>query len=92
MFLLLMVCSSLNHVEHRNAIRASWASDVNKYQLRTRVVFLVGSSETSHAADADVATEMKTHGDIIQIDMVDTYGNLTYKSIALLHWVDTYCK
>ena len=91
-FLLVVVCSSLNHVEQRNAIRSSWASDVNKYQPRTRVVFLVGSSEPSQVPDIDVAMEIKTHGDVIQMDMVDTYANLSLKSIALLHWVDNYCK
>ena len=91
MFLLIVVCSALSHVEQRNAIRATWASDVKNYQLKTRVVFLVGSSERSLAPVAAVATEAEKYDDVITIDMVDSYANLTYKSITMLHWVYKHC-
>ena len=30
-------------------------------------------------------------GDLIQIDALDTYENLTYKSVSILAWADRYC-
>lgn len=38
-----------------------------------------------------IAEESRTYGDIIQEDFVDSYLNLTLKSVMALKWADQYC-
>ena len=51
--------------------------------------FLVGYSEEFHL---DLEYESDLFGDIIITDHVDSYNNLTLKTLAAFDWMQTYCK
>ena len=40
----------------------------------------------------DVINESEQYGDIVQESFLDTYANLTVKSLMLLKWFTTSCK
>jgi hypothetical protein len=79
-----------SHFKHRSIIRQTWGSARHYPDAEVRVVFVMGLDETGGTQPA-VAFESAQYGDIVQEDFRDTYRNLTYKAIAALKWVSTYC-
>lgn len=57
---------------------------------RVKVLFLLGSPPDSNL-QKNIDVESRTHGDIVQHNYLDTYKNLTIKSIVGLKWADRYC-
>ena len=92
-FLLIIVCSAVHHFDLRQAIRATWASSIHKNKLSTKLVFMLGapSGEYQHL-EHQVIKESAKFGDVIQEDFVDSYVNLTLKSIAVLKWATVFCQ
>lgn len=88
-FLTIVVCSSVPNFNARQTIRDTWAQDASKLS-NVRVVFLLGKS-TNHILNAMAADESRKHSDIVQQDFLDTYNNLTIKSVMLLKWVRHQC-
>ncbi|XP_041347575.1 beta-1,3-galactosyltransferase 1-like [Gigantopelta aegis] len=90
-YIITYVHSAPSNFEKRDAIRQTWGK--RKYYLNKRVelVFILGQ-----VADTEVMTSVRNesdiHGDIVQEDFVDSYRNLTYKAIAGLKWVSTFCR
>lgn len=39
----------------------------------------------------DIQEESQHHRDIIQLDIIDSYLNLTLKVLSMFHWTTTYC-
>ena len=57
-------------------------------RLDSQVIFLVGRTlQTNATQEASILEESSTYGDLIQEDFVDTYNNLTIKSVMLLKWI-----
>jgi len=79
----IVVCSAVENSARRHAIRASWASPDHLRTLGLRVVYVLGRAE---GRDEDVSVEARRYGDIVQADFVDSYSNLSVKSLAALHW------
>ncbi|CDW56676.1 Galactosyl T domain containing protein [Trichuris trichiura] len=71
----------IEEVELRKAIRETWTS-----QLRCPVVFAVGKSPHS-ANNSNIINESSIYGDILQADFIDSYFNLTLKSLSILQWM-----
>ncbi len=91
-FLLILVCSAAQHVDLRQAIRETWGSVPSRHRLATRVVFMLGYPSTQYSSlDSLLDRESKRHGDVIQEDFLDTYRNLTLKTIGALKWATTFC-
>ena len=62
----------------------------NNTHPSTRHVFLVGASPNS-TVQRHLAEEVKTYGDVLQQDFVDSYDNLTLKTLVALEWTIEYC-
>ncbi|XP_046398620.1 beta-1,3-galactosyltransferase 1-like isoform X2 [Ischnura elegans] len=102
LLLLVIVCSAVSNFEARQSIRETWALEA---ALPTaRVAFLLGHPPPPQDDDEEggyehsvaalqsrVAEESRLHGDIIQEGFVDTYNNLTLKSVMLLKWTAQHC-
>jgi len=91
--ILVVVCSGLENYEERLAIRDSWAKDSNN---DARVVFLVGTPSALSKTNQTTITnnlnrESDAYGDIVQEDFVDSYANLTIKSLMMLKWFTQSC-
>ncbi|XP_065332402.1 beta-1,3-galactosyltransferase 1-like [Cloeon dipterum] len=89
--LLVIVCSSVDNFDARLAIRETWGSPANVSDETLRLAFLLGDTESLELQNK-VEAESGKYGDIIQEGFLDTYNNLTLKSVMLLKWVRSHCR
>ena len=78
----------LDNFERRNSIRESWANRTLFPNLR--LGFIVGKSNDEKINNL-IREESLKYKDIIQGDFLDTYRNLTYKSLVAWKWIINYC-
>lgn len=85
--LIALVTSGSGNFERRMAIRKTWANNELFPGLET--VFIIGKS-VNDTVNAKLINESKMYGDIVQEDYMDTYWNLTIKTVAAMKWARTY--
>ncbi|NXV72428.1 B3GL1 acetylgalactosaminyltransferase, partial [Atlantisia rogersi] len=92
-FLVILVSSRPKDVKARQAIRATWASRSFWWGRRILTLFLLGqdTQEEDNAVALSVEDESILYGDIIRQDFMDTYDNLTLKTIMAFRWVTEFC-
>ena len=89
-FLLVYVHTAPSHHKRRSVIRQTWGSG-KQYTLKTKVVFVMGRTDDGVDVQNALEYESDVYRDIVQEDFIDSYHNLTYKGIAALKWVSSYC-
>ena len=89
-YLVIVVIASPANFEQRNVIRNTWGSVV-KIKPDVRLIFILGKTNND-TLQKQIAKESKTYQDIVQEDFIDSYRNLSIKSVAMLKWVFEYCK
>ncbi len=87
--LLAIVISSPSNFENRLIIRSTWASS-RLYFNRMQTVFLIGYKADTYT-NYKIKAENAIFKDIVQIDFVDSYQNLTLKTMIAMKWAATYC-
>lgn len=65
-------------------------SSANPFDFRIQTVFLVGQTDNNET-EANIIEESRTHNDLIQESFLDSYNNLTLKTVMMLKWVTTNC-
>jgi len=91
MLLVLLVHSAVGNRAQRDAIRNTWARSIRQFQdIRIILVFLVGVDQNNRLM-TNVLDEGTVYQDLVILGMMDTYRNLSLKSMAGLHWVNTFC-
>ena len=90
-FIITYVHSAPEHFAHRDAIRRTWGKQKNYLNETVDVVFILGNVYDGDVMHA-VKIESVHHGDIVVESFDDSYRNLTYKAIAGLKWVSTFCR
>ncbi|XP_051990403.1 beta-1,3-galactosyltransferase 2-like [Xyrauchen texanus] len=94
-FLVLLIAVEPKQVEARNAIRQTWGNESLAGGLRFVRLYLMGVKEDTQETDSKlqrtIEAESHQHHDIIQQDYLDTYQNLTLKTLMGMYWVATYC-
>lgn len=88
--LLVLVESALRNRRERRVVRESWARPSMVPAPQARVVFLVGQSLNGSFQD-DIQEESSLYGDILQEGFVDSYANLSVKSLMLAKWFTQNC-
>jgi hypothetical protein len=94
--LFVAVVSAPQYFHKRDIIRRTWQlhlqrqSDLNLINL-AGFGFIVGLTEGDDGIQKRIEEESKTYGDILQIEMIDDYYNLTLKVVGLLNWVNDHC-
>ncbi len=88
-YLLVIVCSAVKNFEERQVIRDTWAKDQRELS-NVKVIFLIGQLKNATFQN-NVTLESETYGDILQEGFIDTYANLTVKSMMLLKWFTKEC-
>ncbi|ESO89013.1 hypothetical protein LOTGIDRAFT_95967, partial [Lottia gigantea] len=76
--LLVVVCSHPSHVHNRLTIRNTWAFNFSK---QISVVFLIGKVKDD-SWNSVIRRESLIHKDIVKVDVIETYRNLTVKMMA----------
>ncbi|GCB81993.1 hypothetical protein scyTo_0022854 [Scyliorhinus torazame] len=89
--LLILVTSANANIDHRNAIRNTWALGWQESPFPWQVVFLLGQVSDEGAADL-VRLEQEQFQDLLVGSYLDTYRNLTLKVMHGLRWAVRTCQ
>lgn len=93
--LAVVVISAPDHFSKRYVIRNTWRRHlaenftVNATEV-VGVAFVVGLPK-SESAQQKIKRESERHRDILQVEMRDTYYNLTLKLAGLINWLQNKC-
>lgn len=92
-FLVLLIATEARQVEERNAIRQTWGNESIAPAQGFIRLFLLGRNEGELGIlqQRMLQAESHKHHDIIQQDFLDTYKNLTIKTLMGMNWVAMYC-
>lgn len=90
-FLVILVASRPADVKVRQAIRITWGSQKSWWSKQVRTLFLLGQEQRDDSLTLTIKDESILYGDIICQDFLDTYNNLTLKTIMAFRWVAEFC-
>ncbi|XP_030016342.1 beta-1,3-galactosyltransferase 2-like [Sphaeramia orbicularis] len=92
-FLVLLIATEARQVEARNAIRQTWGNESVAPHPGFIRLFLLGKTEGELGIlqQRMLEAESRRHHDIIQQDFLDTYKNLTVKTLMGMNWVAMHC-
>jgi len=91
--LLILVASAVGHRERRDAIRATWGRSADLDSFNAKLVFLLGTPAVSElSVKTSLEDEFNMHNDIVQESFIDSYANLTLKTIGGIKWANNLCK
>lgn len=90
--LFVAVISAPDHFDKRNLIRQTWLRQLEQKQSNRSVIltghgFILGLTKDSKIQER-IKVESHKFNDILQIDMIDHYFNLTLKDVGLLNWLN----
>lgn len=88
MDLVIIIMSAPTHLEARMAIRQTWGHFGQRSDIS--ILFMLGATMDSKV-ETILRKEQKTYNDVIRGKFLDSYFNLTLKTISTLEWVDNYC-
>lgn len=86
--LFICITSAPSHDMARMAIRQTWGHFADRRDVA--IAFMLGSTSNT-SVNEKIEKEQYLYGDIIRGKFIDTYDNLTLKTISMLEWVDNYC-
>ncbi|XP_033029877.1 beta-1,3-galactosyltransferase 1-like [Lacerta agilis] len=91
-FLILLVITEPQHFATRQAIRQTWGNESSVPGVSILRLFLTGVHPTfGYLLQALLEEESSIHRDIIQQDFLDTYNNLTLKTLMGMEWISKFC-
>lgn len=85
--LLVLVTSAPAHAAAREAVRLTWGHFAARRDVALAFVLGAPPARLRPALDAEDAL----YGDLVVGRSVDSYSNLTLKTLSMLEWADTYC-
>jgi beta-1,3-galactosyltransferase 1 len=90
--ILIFILSSPDNFSRRNVIRETWGNSSSYLMYGTvKVMFWLGKTK-DHKAQKNIGEEFKRHGDILQGDLIDSYHNLSHKTVMGYKWLIKNCK
>ncbi|XP_075883137.1 beta-1,3-galactosyltransferase 4 [Nelusetta ayraudi] len=89
-YLIIMVTSAPANQRARQAIRDTWGGEVEVSRLRVMTLFMVGVSSDPGLSKL-LIEEARERMDLVQGRFVDTYSNLTLKTLSMLGWARRFC-
>jgi beta-1,3-galactosyltransferase 1 len=89
--ILVLISTTHGNTERRKALRETWLSLTQENMGDIRYAFLLGTVPDA-ATQVALETESATYRDIIQEDFVDSYNNLTLKTMMAFKWASKNCK
>lgn len=92
-YLVIIVPVAPHDVDARNAIRSTWGNDSLVQDGEVLVLFLLGlpSGSDTEAQQDSIHEENLRYGDLLQSDFIDSYRNLTIKTMVMLEWLRNRC-
>ena len=93
-FLVVYVHSAAAHHSRRQAVRSTWGN-VTRWSTPGAAVtlcFVLGRpANESDRQQRALVDEQAKRGDLVQLDFVDSYHNMTLKAVGALQWLNDYC-
>ncbi|XP_050950395.1 beta-1,3-galactosyltransferase 1-like [Labeo rohita] len=89
-FLILMVPVAPHQLDARNAIRSTWGNESSVQGKAVLTLFMVGLTRGPEAQQ-QLEEESQQHRDLVQSNFVDSYFNLTIKTMMIMDWLVTRC-
>ncbi|RXN22530.1 beta-1,3-galactosyltransferase 2-like protein [Labeo rohita] len=89
-FLAFIVPVAPHQVDARNAIRSTWGNESSVQGKTVLTLFMVGLPGGSEAQQ-QLEEESRQHRDLLQSNFVDSYFNLTIKTMVIMDWLATRC-
>lgn len=91
-FLVLLVVTEPGNIVGRNAVRQTWGNESSVPGVSILRLFLVGVHPVfGRELQPMLEEENLLHHDILQQDFLDTYNNLTLKTLMGMEWVSKHC-
>ncbi|XP_078266994.1 UDP-GalNAc:beta-1,3-N-acetylgalactosaminyltransferase 1-like [Rhinoraja longicauda] len=91
-FLVILVATRPNEVEERRAIRVTWGQKRMWLGKKVLTLFLIGKdSERWNPGKQSIGEENVQYGDIISQNFIESYNNLTLKTIMGFQWISEFC-
>ncbi|XP_035291430.1 beta-1,3-galactosyltransferase 2-like [Anguilla anguilla] len=93
-FLVLMVPVAPGDRSSRDAIRATWGQEGLIPDVVVTRIFFVGlaTGEQGPRVQKELERESQEHGDIVQMNFLDSYRNLTIKTMMMMNWLASSCQ
>ncbi|XP_070693113.1 beta-1,3-galactosyltransferase 2-like isoform X2 [Pempheris klunzingeri] len=88
-FLVVMIPVAPDNREARDAIRNTWGKETKVLGQVVSHYFLLGRSK--EPLKEQVLQESQEHHDVLQSDFLDSYNNLTIKTMVMFEWLSSHC-
>ncbi|CAF90062.1 unnamed protein product, partial [Tetraodon nigroviridis] len=91
--LVLLVPVAPHNLEARQAIRQTWGNQSVVQGEEVHTLFMLGITEGDGAEQVqeEIKQENLKYGDLIQSNFLDSYINLTIKTMVIMDWLATRC-
>ncbi|KAM7389009.1 hypothetical protein PAMP_023009 [Pampus punctatissimus] len=90
-FLVLMIPVAPHNRKARDVIRSTWGKETTVLGRVISHYFLLGRSKVEDGSEEQVLQESQKHHDILQCDFLDSYNNLTIKTMMMFEWLSNHC-
>ncbi|XP_060945189.1 beta-1,3-galactosyltransferase 1 [Limanda limanda] len=89
-FLVILISTTHKEFDARQAIRETWGDESTFGDIRILTIFLLGRN-TDNVLNQMVEQESQIFHDIVVENFIDSYHNLTLKTMMGMRWVTTFC-
>lgn len=86
--LLILITSAPTNHDRRLAIRQTWGHYASRRDIA--LAFVLGVTDIISIENM-LDAEFNMYNDIIRGRFIDTYDNLTLKTMTMLEWIETHC-
>ncbi|XP_060926976.1 beta-1,3-galactosyltransferase 2-like [Limanda limanda] len=88
-FLVLMIPVAPHNRGARDVIRNTWGKETTVQGHLVSYYFLLGLSGAGDGSE--LLQESRRHHDLLQSDFMDSYNNLTIKTMVMFEWLNSHC-
>ena len=85
----LMIIVKSGSSERRTLTRSTWAPEIIRH-FNIPVLYAIGYPSNASRQE-EILREEQTFGDLLEFSFLDSYYNLTIKTISVLLWYDRHC-
>ena len=90
-FMVVMIMSTVKKPQERKVLRETWFKDKVVHGKKIKYLFIVSSSPDPAVNDA-IDKEAKEYNDILHMDHLDSYNNITMSIMNTFNWLHRNCK
>ena len=90
-FMVVMIMSTVKKPEERKVLRETWFKDKVVHGQKLKYLFIVSSSPDP-AVNEEIDKEALKYNDILHMDHLDSYNNITMSIMNTFNWLHRNCK